>query len=249
MNLRRFFKNTKLVAARDLGSMFDVGIAWVYAIGFCLLANSIFMNEFFLTGTVDMTPFFDLLPLLFAFFIPAIAMRTWAEERKQRTIELLLTLPISPAEAVCGKFLASFGVLALFLASSLPIPIMLGVLGDPDVGLIVSGYAGALLFGGLFLALGGFLSSLVTDQIVAFVLATLAGFLLVLSGDERVVAIVDGLFPDRALGTAIEDLVSAMPPYRAFVRGVVELSACLYFVAFSAFLLLCTTLVVRYHRD
>lgn len=249
MRIGEFISGVRLVAARDLGSMFDVGIAYVYAIGFCLLANSIFMNEFFLTGTVDMTPFFNQLPLLFAFFVPAISMRTWAEERKQRTIELLLTLPLSPAQAVTGKFLASLAVVTLFLASSLPIPIMLGVLGEPDVGQLVSGYVGAFLFGALFLALGGLLSALSSDQIVAFVGSTLVGFLLVLSGDERVVSVLDGLFPSAALGTKVEDLISVLPPYHALVRGVIELSSLCYFLAFTAFLLMATTLVVRYNRD
>ncbi|MEX1025604.1 MAG: ABC transporter permease subunit [Planctomycetota bacterium] len=249
MSARSGLANVGLVAGRDLASMFDVGIAYIYAIGFCLLANSIFMNEFFLTGTVDMTPFFALLPLLFAFFVPAISMRIWAEERKQRTIELLLTLPISPGQAVVAKFLASLAVVSLFLASSLPIPIMLGVLGDPDVGQVVSGYLGAFLFGALFLALGGLLSALSADQIVAFVGATLVGFLLVLSGDPRVVAVLDGLFANRALGSFLQDNLSVLPPYQAFVRGVLELSSLVYFLGLTAFFLFTTTLVVRHHRD
>ena len=86
--------------AGELGSAFDSWIAYVYTIAFVVLANSIFMNEFFLTGTVDMTGFFDLMPLLLPVFLPAITMRLWAEERKQRTIEMLLTMPIRPLQAV-----------------------------------------------------------------------------------------------------------------------------------------------------
>ena len=78
-----------LVAGRELGAYFDSAIAYVFTIAFVLLANSIFMNEFFLTGTVEMTVFFDRLPLLLAISLPAISMRLWAEERKQRTIEVL----------------------------------------------------------------------------------------------------------------------------------------------------------------
>ena len=81
-----FFAAIFLIARREIAAYFDSSIAYVYTIAFVVLANSIFMNEFFLTGTVDMTSFFDLLPFLLAFFLPAITMRLWAEEKKQRTI-------------------------------------------------------------------------------------------------------------------------------------------------------------------
>src|SRR5262245_2303403 len=122
---RAFARGARLVAARELGAAFDSGIATIAAVTFTLLANSIFMNEFFLTGTLDMTSFFDLLPLLLAFFLPALSMRLWAEERKSRTIELLFTLPIRPLQAVLGKYLAALALYGLFLACTLPLPVML----------------------------------------------------------------------------------------------------------------------------
>jgi len=148
------------IARRELAATFDSAIAYVYAIGFVVLANSIFMNAFFLAGTADMTAFFDRLPLLLAVFLPAVTMRLWAEERRQRTIELLLTLPIRPREAVAGKYVAALALYALFLAGSLPIVVMLFALGDPDGGLILGGYMGAFLLGAQLLAVGMFLSAL-----------------------------------------------------------------------------------------
>ena len=239
---------TSQIAARELGASFDSGIAYVFTIAFCVLANSIFMNEFFLTGHVDMTGFFDLLPLLLAFFLPAISMRLWAEERKQRTVELLLTLPIRPIQAILGKYVAALGLYGLFLVGSLPIPIMLAFLGEPDVGLILSGYAGLVLFGALFLSFGSFLSALSSDQIVAFVTSTLVGFLFVLTGNESVVAILDGLFPSLAIGTFLYESVSVMPHYDAFVRGVIHLSSLLYFALLSALFLWSCAIVLRKNR-
>jgi ABC-type transport system involved in multi-copper enzyme maturation permease subunit len=237
-----------VIAGRELGNYVDSKIAYVYTVAFVVLANSIFMNEFFLTGTVDMTGFFDLMPLLLPVFLPAVTMRLWAEERKQRTIEMLLTMPIRPAQAVLGKYLAAMALFALFLAGSLPIVIMLMALGDPDPGLIVSGYLGVLLFGSLLLALGTFLSALSSDQIVAFVTTTVAGFLFVLSGDDRVVAVLDGLFPGVEVGTRMYESFSTAPHYDAFVRGVVGLPAAVYFVGLSAlFLWICSTVLER-HR-
>ena len=200
LSVRETFSGVWLITGRELGAYFDSSIAYVYSIAFVVLANSIFMNEFFLTGTVDMTGFFDLLPLLLAVFLPAVTMRLWAEERKQRTIELLLTLPIRPLQAILGKYLAALALYGLFLIGSLPIVVMLLALGDPDPGLILSGYLGLIFLGSLFLASGMFLSALSGDQIVAFVTSTLLGFFLVLTGNDKVVAVLDGLVPALSLG-------------------------------------------------
>jgi len=237
-----------LIARRELGACFDSNIAYVYTTGFVVLANSIFMNDFFLRGTADMTAFFDLLPQLLAVFLPAVTMRLWAEERKHRTIELLLTLPVWPREAVAGKYVAALALYALFLAGSLPIVVMLVVLGDPDFGLIASGYVGAFLLGAQLIAAGMFFSALSRDQIVAFVSGSLAAFAFVLSGNDRVVEVMDGLLPSVAPGTVLRESVSVMPHFDAFVRGSIELPAVLYFCGFGAVFLWMTALALREGR-
>ncbi len=219
----------RLVAGREVSAYFDSSIAYVYTIAFVVLANSIFMNEFFLTGTVDMGGYFETLPLLLAFFLPAVTMRLWAEERRQRTIELLLTLPITTLQAVLGKYVAALALYGLFLLGSIPIVVMLFVLGDPDGGRIVGGYLGLLFLGAQFLAIGLLLSALSGDQIVAFVTSTVAAFVLVLLGNDRVVAVLDGIAPALGVGTILYDTVSIAPHYEAFVRGVVTLPALVYF--------------------
>jgi len=242
-------RGTRLVAARELGSIFDSPIAYVTAVSFSILANSIFMNEFFLTGNVDMAGYFDLLPFLLAIFLPAISMRMWAEERRQRTIELLLTLPIRTSQAVLGKYLASLGLFGLFVLGSLPIPIMLGNLGAPDWGAILSGYLGLVLFAGLFLAFGSLFSALSRDQIIAFVTSSLAGFAFVLSGDERVVAVLDGLLPALALGTLLYESFSVMPHYDDLVRGVIQASSLVYFLVLTSIFLWATSLTLDRNRS
>jgi ABC-type transport system involved in multi-copper enzyme maturation permease subunit len=244
LTLSQRLSGVRLIAARELGAYFDSGIAYVYTIAFVVLTNSIFMNEFFLTGTVDMTGFFDLLPLLLAIFLSAVSMRLWAEERRQRTIELLLTLPIRPSQAILGKYLAALGLLGLFIIGSLPIVVMLCVLGSPDGGLILGGYLGLFFLGALLLASGMFLSALSGDQIVAFVANTLLGFFLILSGNDKVVAVLDGMAPSLSLGTILHENVSVAPRYEAFVRGVVELPALVYFAGMSALFLWATRLVL-----
>lgn len=239
---------TLVIARRELGAYFDSSIAYVYTIAFALLANAVFMNDFFLTGRVEMAGYFDLMPLLLAFFLPAITMRLWAEERKQRTVELLLTLPIRPMQAVLGKYVAALGLFGVFLLTSAPIVVMLGALGSPDLGAICAGYLGLLGFGAVFLSFGMLLSALSGDQIVAFVASTVVGFAFVLTGDERVVAILDGLFPDLGLGTAIYENVSILPHYDNFVRGVIELPSALYFGLVSFVFLWTCALVLERNR-
>jgi ABC-type Na+ efflux pump permease subunit len=243
-----FVAGVRTVAARELGAYFDSSIAYVYTIAFVLLSNSIFMNEFFLSGTVDMRPFFDLMPLLLPVFLPAITMRLWAEERKQRTMELLLTLPIVPLQATLGKYVAALGLYLFFLLGSVPIVIMLLVLGDPDLGQITAGYLGLACLGALFLAFGTFLSALTGDQIVAFVTSTALGFGFVLTGHERVVTVVDGLFPTLGLGTLLYENLSIVPHYDAFVAGTVSLPSLAWFVLLSAGFLWVNALVLEKSR-
>ncbi len=244
-----FLSGTRVVAGRELAAYFDSKIAYVFAVAFVLLSNFAFMNEFFITGVVDMGRFFELMPLLLPLFIPAITMRLWAEERKTRTIELLMTMPIRPMQAVLGKFLAAFALFVITLVGTLPIVVMLIALGEPDIGQIASGYVGLLLFGGFFLAIGIFVSSLSSDQIVTFVSTVVLCFLFVFTGDDRAVAILDGLFPSLTIGTKLYESFSAMPHYEAFVRGVVGLPAIVYFVGLSALFLGLNAIVLERNRE
>lgn len=243
-----FLSGVRVIAGRELGAYFDSPIAYVYTIAFALLANSIFMNEFFLVGRAEMTSFFEFLPLLLVFFLPAVTMRLWAEEAQKRTVELLLTLPIRPIQAVLAKFVAALGLFGLFLLTSLPIPIMLVALGDPDLGRILSGYLALTLFGTGFIALGMFTSALTSDQIIAFVLATVAGFLLVLSGDERVVTVLDGLSPELTIGSLLYEHLSALPPYERLVSGLIDPGAIAYFVGLSGVFLVANAVLLRVRR-
>lgn len=249
LSLRECVLGVGLIATRELGAYFDSSIAYVYAIAFVVLANAIFMNDFFLVGRVEMTAFFDLAPMLLAVFLPAVTMRLWAEERKTRTIEMLLTLPIVPLQAVLGKFVAAVVLYALFLVGSLPIVVMLMALGTPDLGLIFGGYLGLVLLGSMFLSFGMCISAITGDQIIAFVLSSVLGFFFVLTGDDRVTAVLDGMAPALSIGTVLYELVSVVPRYQSFVRGMVELSSMVYFGLMITLFLWINGLVLRQVRS
>ena len=240
-----FWRGVGTVAGREGGAYFDSPIAYVSAAVFLVLAGTVFMNSFFLRGLVDMGPYFETLPYLLVPFLPALTMRSWAEERAQHTFELVMTLPLHPLQLVLGKYLAALGFYLLILAGSLPIVVMLLFLGDPDLGVVFSSYLGASLLGALFLAFGLFVSGLARDQIVAFVLGASLGFFFVFSGHEKVVEILDGLAPAWQAGTWLYESVSVMPHYGAFCRGAIGLGPLLFFVLLSAFFVWMNEIALR----
>ncbi len=238
----------RAVAGRELSAAFESAIAYVASCAAWIGVSALFMNEFFLTGRLDMTPFFDLLPLVVVLFVPALSMRVWSDDLRTRTFELWMTLPLPTSSVVVGKFVASLALYALFLLGTTPIVGMLVALGEPDLGRIAAGYAGALLLGAQFLAVGVLCSSLTSDQIVAFLASAFAGFLLIVTGHPRAVAVLDGVAPGAAIGTFLADSISALPHYQEFVRGTISLAGVVYFVGFSAACLFVNALVVEKNR-
>lgn len=239
-----------LLARRELAAAFDTAIAPVTLLVSVLFVGAAFMNGFFLAGRVEMTSFFSQLPLFFAILIPALTMRLFAEEKKSRTIELLFALPLTTLEAVAGKFLCSLALVALFLVGTLPIPLLLAWLGDPDGGAIAAGYLGLLLVGAELCAIGLFFSAITRDQIVAFVAAAVTGAALVLLGDARVKSALDGLVDDprSAPGTWLAERLSPTTHFEAFTRGVVGLDGLFFFLVFTLFFLWAAGLVLRQER-
>jgi len=243
-----FVAGIAATARRELAAYFDSSIAYVALVVGLVSATTLYMNEFFLTGRLDMTPFFESLSWISILLACAISMRAWSEDLRTRTFELWMSLPLSPLEIVLGKFAAALALYAVFLAGTLPIVVMLCYLGDPDLGRIAAGYAGAFAMGAAFLAVGMLCSSLTSDQIVAFLSsAAVLGFL-VFSGEERVVAVLDGMAPSIGLGSRIADWLSALPHYETFVRGAIAPASIAYFALLLAASLYLNTWVVTRHR-
>ena len=142
-----------LVAAlfrRELRSYFATPVAYVFIVIFLMLmgAFTFYLGGFYERAQADLRPFFNFHPWLYLFLVPAIAMRLWAEERKSGTVELLMTLPVTPWQAVLGKYLAAWTFAGIALALTFPIWITVNYLGDPDNGAIFAAYFGSLLMAG-----------------------------------------------------------------------------------------------------
>ncbi len=139
--------NVKTIFRREFAAYFNSPIAYIFITVFLLLTGGLYMMSFFMAKAVDMWDFFSKLPWILIFFIPAISMRLWAEDRRSGTFELLMTLPMKTHEVVWGKYLAAMAFYVVALLGTLSIPIMLLMVGDPDLGAVFSGYIGALLAG------------------------------------------------------------------------------------------------------
>lgn len=165
------------IAQRELRGYFDSPVAYIVLVTFLLVAGWMYFNALFLMGRADMRPFFA--PSIFSpsmllvILVPAITMRTIAEERKTGTIELLTTMPIRDGEIVIGKFLAAMGLVATALLLTLAYPISVAWLGPLDWGPVISGYLGLLLFSASLLSIGILCSALTTNQIIAFIVSFL----------------------------------------------------------------------------
>ncbi len=219
------------IAKRELKSYFATPIALIFLSVFLVL-NGFFtfkLGGFYEQGQADLRSFFVWHPWLYLFIIPAISMRLWAEERRTGTIELLLTLPVSLEEAMLGKYLAAWAFLGLSLVLTCPIVFTVMYLGQPDMGVILSGYFGSFIMAGAFLALGCCLSACTSNQVISFVLSTFVCLVLILLGSDPVI----GLFQQILPGSFVGQLVNLSFPYHfeAIQRGVINLSDIVYFLS------------------
>jgi ABC-2 type transport system permease protein len=232
------------ISKRELRAYFTTPLAYVFIVIFLALngVTAFYFGGLFDRGQADMQPLFGFLPWLYLFLIPAIAMRLWAEERKAGTLELLMTLPVSTFNAVFGKFLAAWIFAGIALALTFPVWITVNYLGDPDNGVIIASYLGGFLMAGSYLAIGGFVSSMTRNQVIAFVIGAAVIFLFMMSGLELVQSAFRGWAPDLVV-----DLVrsfSFLVHYDAIIRGVIDIRDMIFFISIIGVFLFATMVVV-----
>ena len=239
---------TMPVFRREFAAYFASPLAAVFLVIY-LFMSGIFtfqLGGFYERGQADLRPFFQGQPWLYLFLVPALSMRLWAEDRRTGTIELLLTLPVSVRDLVLGKFLAAWAFATLALLLTVPLWITVGWLGSPDHGAIAVGYLACALLGGTFLALGAFLSAFTKNQVIAFVLCGVAGFLLLAMGFPIVLDFVSGWLP-RAAVDALSSM-SALTHFEGMMRGVLDLRDVLYFATMTAAFLFLNAVVVEWKK-
>ena len=223
----------RAVFKRELKSYFTTPLAYVFLVIFLFFAAYLtFKNGFYEARQADLASFFANLPLLFVFMVPATAMRLLAEERKIGSIELLFTLPITVTQAVLGKFFAAWVFLGIALALTFPLVLTVAYLGDPDGGLIATGYVGSFLMAGGFLAVGCFFSALSKNQVIAFVLSVVACAVLVFAGMPTTLNYLSSFLP-AGLVSAVAGL-SIQEHFESMQKGILQFKDLAYFVALIA---------------
>jgi len=227
--------NVFRIFRREFAAYFATPLAAVFlAVFLAIVAGMTFyVANFFDRGQADLSAFFLWHPWVFLVLMPAIGMRLWAEERRSGTIELLMTLPVSPWALVLGKWLAGWVFAGLALALTTPIWITVNYLGNPDNGVILASYLGSWLMAGAFLSISAAVSATTKNQVLAFIGAVVIGFLFVMAGFDLVLAAVQPWAP-----AIVVEAVSSMSFIRHFQRitdGVLEIPALIFF--FSLILL------------
>jgi ABC-2 type transport system permease protein len=238
----------RAIARRELAGYFTSPVAYVFLVIFLLLTGffTFTVGSFFERGEADLSSFFGWHPWLFLVLVPAIGMRVWSEERRSGTMELLLTMPVNPWEAILAKFIASWIFLAIALALTFPVVITVNVLGDPDNGRIAAAYCGSLLLSGAYLALTCMTSAITRNQVIAFILSVVLCLFLILAGFNPVTDMLT-----RWASPALVEAVAAfsvVTHYDSFQKGVLDARDLLYFLSVIGFALFATSVIIRNHR-
>ena len=205
-----------------------------------------FTGDFFERARCDAEPMFKLLPWLFLFFVPAVAMRLWAEERQVGSFELLITLPMKSFEILLGKFFGAWGFVTLMLIATFPLPLVLNFFGSPDYGQIVASYFGGILLAGSFLSVGIFASSLTKDQITAFIIGIFVSGVFVLLGSPAALEFLTKINADIA---QIASRIALSERFDSISRGVLDFGDMIYYVIFIGFFLYLTTISLKLKRQ
>ncbi len=237
------------IIRRELTSYFATPVAYVFLVIFLVLQGlfTFYQGAFFEREQADLASFFAYQPWLFLFLMPAIGMRLWAEERRSGTFELLLTLPIPLAVIVLGKYIAAVLFAGFALVLTAPIWITVNWLGNPDNGVIITGYLGSFLMAASYLAIATALSAVTKNQVVAFILSVSVCFLFLVSGLPMVLDAFSGWAPD-ALVLAIANL-SLLSHFDNLQKGVIALSDLVYFAAIIGLWLWINRVLIESKRE
>jgi ABC-2 type transport system permease protein len=246
--------STLLIARKDLRSYFTSPIAYIIVAIFLLLVGWMFVNlfSFFVQSNSQyaafnmgpkpslsenvLRPLFGNVNVILLFIAPFITMRLLAEERKDHTVELLMTAPVRPVEIVLGKFLAGFGLLAVIVGATLVYPLILQLVGSPDWGVVAGCYVGIFCICATYVAIGLFWSSRTENQVVAAVLTfgTLLFFWLISWAAHRA----------GPVWSDVLNHLSLIGHYQNFAQGIIDTTDIVFYLTFTGFALFATNLSV-----
>jgi ABC-type uncharacterized transport system involved in gliding motility auxiliary subunit/ABC-type transport system involved in multi-copper enzyme maturation permease subunit len=215
------------VLKRELKAYIDQPMAYVLAVVFLVINNFLFFRATFIQETASLRPMFSMLPWVLLFFVSALTMRTWAEERSQNTLSVLLSYPVKIWKIILAKFVATSIFVSLMLLLTLIIPWSMGSVGEFDGGVILAQYLGTLFVIMAMVAIGQWTSSLTKNQVIAFIISIATLFVFFFIGIDSVVLALP--FP---LNTIAQQL-GMLSHYNAMTRGVIDIRDVLYFISIA----------------
>ncbi len=234
------YKEPVVIMKKELSGYFTTPIAYIVITVFLVITGWFFFSTFFLYNQAELRGFFQLLPLVLSFVVPAITMRLFSEEKHSGSFEILMTLPVSARDVVLGKLLAGTAFVAIMLLPTLSYAVSAALVGSLDPGPVVGGYLGALFLGLAFSAVGVFASSLSKNQIVAFIV----GLIICLA-----LTLVDKFlfFLPSPFLNAVE-YAGADFHFRNISRGIIDSRDILYFLSVAAIAFIGTVRLLEERR-
>ncbi len=218
------FIKIKTIVKKELAWYFNNPGGFVLIALFIGFGNFLFFRDLFINGNATLLPYFQTVPWLLIFLTAGIAMRSFAEEKRNGTFEVLVSLPLTEWELVLGKFLAALLFVFACFIGSLTLPLTLIALSKPDLGTILSGYLGLLLFSAALLSIGIFISALTKNQVVSLLSTLLILFLLIVLGDDLI------LQQAPTSLTGILSFLSFSSRLSNFSHGVIDLRDVIFFL-------------------
>lgn len=210
---------------KEFKTYFILPIAYIFISVYLIINNWIYFKGLFIQQQADLRPFFNLQPILLLFFVPALTMRLWAEEKKQGTFQYLMTLPTKKYFFVLGKFFAAWLFMIFTILLTFNIPITVELLGNLDWGVVIPSYLGLILASGAYIAIGIFASSITNNQIIAFILGIAISFAVWVIGEQFVIVTLPSFFANlfSYLGLGFH--------FRSIQRGVIDLRDVIYYLS------------------
>jgi len=243
-------KNFFLIFQKEFRSYFNSPIAFVVITIFLILSGYFFHGIFLNFSTISfqvatnailarqnnqlnvtemvVRPFFDIISMVMLIMLPMLTMRMFSEEKKSGTIELLLTYPVKDSEVILGKFAGCMGIFTIMVLLTVPCFILIGLFGEPELGVVLSGYVGLFCMGAAFISLGIFASSITENQIIAAVLSFASLLIFLMMG-------YSASFASESLGNVLKYLSFMPHMYNSFAKGVLDTEDIIYYVLFTLF--------------
>ncbi len=235
-------KKFKALVQKELYHLFHSPVAWIFAVLFLLLNNFFYFNNVFLIGQATMRPYFTNLSLILLFFVAAAEMSAFSEEKKSKTLEILLSLPVKKWQIAISKLLSFIIFFTAVLFFTLSIPVTLFLIGNPDIGPIISGYLGTLLLAGFYASVGIYISTFFKEQVITALITGLVLFTLHILGQNFIL---------ERVSFQLQYILSFISPnthFLNFAKGVIDIGDLVYFLSAKAILVWLTIKNIGFNK-